>query len=320
MSESILKALMQLFAIIAGNDPDTAHLRKVVQAFLLKQLNEELAIEYLNEFDKNVQMYQPDLGAPEHNHRKIASSSVRVIKICTQINEELTQQQKIIVLVHLLEFLSSANEKVEGQKMEFIDTVAETFHFDETEYTQLKEFVLFDFADLPHNNRILTIDSLKEPESSSDIHITKDLLSGKICFFYMPSGGIYLFKYKGSAELMLNSQLIQTDKVYTMYPGSSLRGSAIKTIYYSDIVSRFHAEEINSKLIFEARNISFKFKNNKTGIQPMSFTEESGKLIGIMGSSGSGKTTLLNLLSGIYTPQKGEILINGVNIHRESRK
>ena len=36
-----------------------------------------------------------------------------------------------------------------------------------------------------------------------------------------------------------------------------------------------------------------------------------------MGASGSGKTTLLNVLAGIETPSKGEILINGLNINTQ---
>jgi ABC-type multidrug transport system ATPase subunit len=39
-----------------------------------------------------------------------------------------------------------------------------------------------------------------------------------------------------------------------------------------------------------------------------------------MGASGSGKTTLLNVLAGIEKPSKGEVLINGINIHTEQEK
>ena len=52
MSEKILKALMQLFAIIArpqGNDSDR---REIVELFLRRQLNEELVKEYLEIFDE----------------------------------------------------------------------------------------------------------------------------------------------------------------------------------------------------------------------------------------------------------------------------
>ena len=48
--------------------------------------------------------------------------------------------------------------------------------------------------------------------------------------------------------------------------------------------------------------------------------EESGKMIGIMGGSGAGKSTLLNVLNSNEIPTKGEVLINGIDIHRQKDK
>ena len=44
---------------------------------------------------------------------------------------------------------------------------------------------------------------------------------------------------------------------------------------------------------------------------------DKGEVVALLGASGSGKTTLLNLLSGIDTPDKGSVLINGVDIHAQ---
>jgi len=52
MSERILKALMQLFAIIAPPDSEAAERRRVVGSFLKQQLNQELVDEYLKFFDE----------------------------------------------------------------------------------------------------------------------------------------------------------------------------------------------------------------------------------------------------------------------------
>ena len=49
-------------------------------------------------------------------------------------------------------------------------------------------------------------------------------------------------------------------------------------------------------------------------LQKISADIPSGKTTALVGMSGSGKTTLLKLLLGFYTPQKGEIQINGKNI------
>ena len=63
-------------------------------------------------------------------------------------------------------------------------------------------------------------------------------------------------------------------------------------------------------------NISFSYptKKNTMIINNLSLNIEPGKTIAIVGSSGSGKTTLTNLLLRFYDVDKGEILINGINI------
>ncbi len=44
-----------------------------------------------------------------------------------------------------------------------------------------------------------------------------------------------------------------------------------------------------------------------------------GKITAIMGPSGSGKTTLLRLISAMLSPQRGKVLINGIDIHSLNR-
>ena len=46
-------------------------------------------------------------------------------------------------------------------------------------------------------------------------------------------------------------------------------------------------------------------------LEHVSFSLESGKIVGILGPNGSGKTTLIKLMNGLLTPTSGEILIDG---------
>lgn len=48
-----------------------------------------------------------------------------------------------------------------------------------------------------------------------------------------------------------------------------------------------------------------------TALDGVSFTLESGKIIGLLGPNGSGKTTFIKLLNGLLTPTSGEIYIDG---------
>ncbi|HOK36158.1 MAG TPA: ABC transporter ATP-binding protein, partial [Paludibacteraceae bacterium] len=63
----------------------------------------------------------------------------------------------------------------------------------------------------------------------------------------------------------------------------------------------------------EFRNISFRYKTEWV-LRDINITIPKGKTIALVGQSGSGKSTLLDLLPRYYDPQKGEILIDGVNI------
>lgn len=52
----------------------------------------------------------------------------------------------------------------------------------------------------------------------------------------------------------------------------------------------------------------------------ISFSLESGKVVGLLGPNGSGKTTLIKILNGLLTPSNGELLIDGCKIGTETKK
>tara|TARA_Y100000992_G_scaffold144645_1_gene96076 strand:- start:718 stop:2214 length:1497 start_codon:yes stop_codon:yes gene_type:complete len=65
------------------------------------------------------------------------------------------------------------------------------------------------------------------------------------------------------------------------------------------------------KYILEAKNISKSFGNIKA-LEDVNFYLQKGKIHGLLGENGAGKSSLMNILSGIYQPEKGSILINNI--------
>ncbi len=64
----------------------------------------------------------------------------------------------------------------------------------------------------------------------------------------------------------------------------------------------------------EFRNVSFGYDPYEPVLKNVSLTIEPGQFIGVVGKSGSGKTTLINLLCRFYDPQRGQVLIDGLDV------
>ncbi|HYW95742.1 MAG TPA: ATP-binding cassette domain-containing protein, partial [Bacteroidales bacterium] len=322
MSEQILKALMQLFAIIAKPESNAEDRRTIVESFLKRQLNQELVAEYLGVFDEYYRIHQQKQKDKDSRRRRISASSVRVLRICTEINEELAQPQKIVVLIQLLEFVKSDNDDITPQEMEFVNTVAETFNISAAEYAEIKDFVLFSFEQVPDTPAVLIIDNHEDStyQESTVRHMRVDSLLGQIRVLHVSSANLYFIRYIGVNEINMNGQLIEKEKVYAFNTGSSIRNQQIDPVYYSDIVSWFAEDKIKSRIVFEVNHVHYRFKSGKVGLSDISFTEQSGRLVGIMGASGAGKSTLLNVLNGTASPTSGSVLINSIDIHGDNHQ
>lgn len=61
-------------------------------------------------------------------------------------------------------------------------------------------------------------------------------------------------------------------------------------------------------------------RGNRRIFDGVDISVKRGKITAIMGPSGSGKTTLLRLIGGLLTPESGNILLDGQNIHKLSHR
>ena len=75
--------------------------------------------------------------------------------------------------------------------------------------------------------------------------------------------------------------------------------------------------------MIEVRNISKTYgkkKNSFQALKNVSFKIPKGASVAIIGKSGSGKSTLIHAMSGLDAPEKGEVLMDGVNILSMNQK
>ena len=64
----------------------------------------------------------------------------------------------------------------------------------------------------------------------------------------------------------------------------------------------------------EFQNVTFGYDPYNPIIKNVSLRIEPGQFIGIVGKSGSGKTSLVNLICRFYDPQRGKVLVDGINL------
>ncbi len=317
MSEEILKALTQLFAIVTRQDGGVSEKeREYVINFFKTELDQDSILQYIRQYDE-----QSGYGKETTDAVKITSvkESIRILGICKKINKTLTQKQKVVVLVKLIE-LVSAEKNFSPHRMEIIYTVSTIFNIYHEEYRLIESFVLADSVSSLSFPEILIADnSPSRGEGLACKHIRLQL-EGFLAFLQLKGVDMYFVKYLGSELTLLNGFTMKTGHVYLFPHGSTIKTQSGDAIYYSDLVADFNEEIKTTKLSFNARIDEHHFSNGIIGLHDVVISEGPGKLIGIMGASGAGKTTLLNVLAGLIQPTRGKVQINDFDLYSQKEK
>ncbi|MCR9173861.1 MAG: ATP-binding cassette domain-containing protein [bacterium] len=325
MSERILRALMQLFAIVAKVD-EVSHKdkgatvlqstagKKVIESFLKSELSSSDVEKYLNIFEDFLNSTRGKIYNKSGDKKRTSLHSVKVLRICEQINKELTQRQKFIVLVRIFEFIHS-DEALTEKEMDFIQTVADSFNISGDEFQQIHDFIQATEDDIvdEKNHVYYCAKNTQEFEIAKFAEI--EGLEGFIHAIYIQSVKTIFFRYFGKHELFINGQISDSDKTHVFNIGSTIRTTKSQQIFYSDLISRVLDRENRETINFEVDKISHSFKAGNLALKELSLTTSSGNLVGIMGGSGTGKTTLMNIMNGKIKPTSGSLRVNGLDLH-----
>ena len=130
------------------------------------------------------------------------------------------------------------------------------------------------------------------------------ITSGVLVSFYM-----YISKFFNPIQSLaeqfnwLQSAFASAEKIFTIFD---------ITPSVQDEPDAIEVDEIRGEIEF--RNVWFRYVEDEWVLQDVSFRVEAGQMAAFVGSTGSGKTTILSLLCRNYDIQKGEILVDGINI------
>lgn len=109
--------------------------------------------------------------------------------------------------------------------------------------------------------------------------------------------------YQSENKLIVNDALKRIDSVMDIEPLSE---------------SSYPAQPWDGSI--ELKNVTFSYDGKKDALRNISMKIEDGTTVAFVGPSGGGKTTLANIISRFFDPQKGEVLIGGVDVKSIDKK
>jgi len=321
MNKLLLESLIRLFAYIAALHPALFidNVKLFIQSFLRKEFSPDILNEYLALFND---YYNEYLSRKEASEGKGLSTFVH--QYISGLTTELVISDRFLLLIRLLFFqkflfkYQKIKTDTGGVNIDSITLrIAGTLNIKDSDYNNCKSFIFEKLYDIKRKDNLLVAGS--KNVGKTGIHfIERENLHGNIYFLKITGADIILFYYKGSDAMTVDDFSIFPENIYIFHSGSKIDGDKIKPLYYNEVAREFESSpDIFVQL--QARGLEFNFPRSNNGIHQLSFTAESGQMIGVIGKSGVGKSTLINLLTGSLKPKHGKISINQYDIFKENK-
>ena len=303
----MLKAIIRLLVIVAKEEGEVDESEKEsVREFLYENVSRDDTKHYLKILDEYVK--EIDTGKDDHS---------QVDELTTNINNELTLPQKLVVMVKLMELII-ADEKITERESKLLYHIGNNFKFEDEVVDAIKHFVVNKDPNDYSEVYSVVVSGADEPERPRQIF--HENLKGHLAFFKLPKIDTCFFKYYGGDIVSVNGLMISPNKIKVFSTGSSIKGKKTERLYYSDVVGILRDDVAENNVSFVAEKISYKFDNGNIGLVDINLAEPTGRLVAIMGGSGAGKSTLFNVLNGTADPYQGSVRINGIDIYKNAKE
>lgn len=293
MNDIVLSALLNLFALFGSkNGLDKKRSLQLLSDYLVKFFGIRNTKSYIRLYTDLRDFYD---DSPE------LDKDVIVDGICTKLNDRIRLEEKLTLLLRLMEFCQK-NEGSCNPDDAIFHKVSDLFGFEDGTYNALASFI--------------------SNQESEEVRITDlDDEGDRLVTLYFKDLNFLLFKAYYNHAIWMDDIRLQEGVFQQWQQSSVLKSSHFNPYYYSTVISKYTGSENFERVEMCGRDINFRFaQGGDNGMHNLSFTLKSGELVAVMGGSGVGKSTLLSLLNGTLKPQSGSITINGHDISEPQAK
>ncbi len=320
MKESVLNALIHLFAVVAAvnNDKLSPRAIQIVRSYLERWVMHHQLQKYLNLLKQYHRNYRQILEASGENHDPAGFMTSVTGEVCHRVSHDLNKKERLIIFLRLVVFVNEDNVITPDEEL-FLELVAKHFHISDRIYWSVRLFVTREDLTGCSPEYVLLYDILRGK-------IIRPEKAGKqdeyLAFIYVQEADVLFVKYQGKRKLSISKKPLQSGDVYLFRDGSVISFDREKTnpLYQSEVVRAFQSSYHTEKINFYAHEISYQYRSGTLGIKTFTFSETGGTLVGILGGSGSGKSTLLTMLCGKREPHSGKVYLNGYDIYKNKHR
>ncbi len=314
MNEITLNALINLFAIFSAiTRSEREYAKKSFSSYLELHLGISSSEEYQKLFDELIGFYGID-----ETEEPLTDMIQQAESICLNIRGRLHRTEQIMLFLRFLEL--ARKEEDQRKAGELFQTVATAFTITPEDYSKYCTFIYGLTTSNTQLDDFLIVNKDSDNNLQALKHLQRENLDGELVFLLLSAIGHYIFIFRGKENLYLEGNPILPGRFYAFKEGGIIRGARISPVYFTDVNTAFFNKAETPLFTLNGQNAEFKFKNSQNGLYEVSFSEQSGQLVAIMGGSGVGKSTLLNVLNGNIPLDKGRILINNLDIQEHKKE
>ena len=220
-----------------------------------------------------------------------------------------------VIRTKIADINAMINESINGM------TIIQAFR---RENQMKKEFAEMNEEHYEYNRKLLVLDSA----TAHNLVNVMRLIMFAVFIFYFGTQSMTLPEAVSAGTLYafvdyitrLFNPIVNIVNQFSQLERSLVAGSRVFELLEQtgEEVSRKRVSRYEGNVLFE--NVSFAYKGDDYVLKNLNFEAKKGETVALVGHTGSGKSSIMNLLFRFYDPQKGRILIDGMDITHLSRQ